>query len=191
MCWGRNVFSATSRNFAAPSFVNPGFWSVMGFDDVGWRVALVHQVARPPTNADGVRAALIGDAGVVEPGKKVPVVGLRRRGQADYRGEPASATSSRIPSSSYRSAPLSSTNSSYRMRNRRSSYSIHLRAIGSSGRYRNALDGVDAVGALGLGSLRGRPVRTRRRIAGFGVFATRQRHPLLGRCRLLRRRKVT
>src|SRR6202007_2589199 len=42
-----------------------------------------------------------------------------------------------------------------------------------------------------LGSFGRRPVRTRRRIAGFGVFATRQRNPLFGRRRLLRRRKVT
>jgi hypothetical protein len=83
MCWGHNVFSATSRNFAAPSIRESWILVRHGFDDVGRRVALVHQVARPPANADGVRSALIGDAGVVEPGKKVPVVGLRRRGQAD------------------------------------------------------------------------------------------------------------
>jgi hypothetical protein len=58
-------------------------------DDVGFRVTLVHQLARPLADSGGVRSALIGDAGVVERGQKIRIgarVGLRRRGQADYHG---------------------------------------------------------------------------------------------------------
>jgi hypothetical protein len=51
------------------------------FDDVGFGMTLVHQLARVLADSDGVRPALIGDAGVVEPCQKVRIrVSLRRRG---------------------------------------------------------------------------------------------------------------
>jgi hypothetical protein len=81
------------------------------FDDVGFRVTLVQQVARPSADCDCVRSALIGDPGVVGRGQKARIrvriiaarVGLRRRGRPITAAKLASTTS--IASSLYRSAP--------------------------------------------------------------------------------------
>ena len=55
------------------------------FDDVGLRVALVHQSAGSPGDGDGVRSVLIGDTGVVEGAEKGRIgtrrVSLRRGGR--------------------------------------------------------------------------------------------------------------
>ena len=61
----------------------------------------------------------------------------------------------------------------------------------AAGVARRLVWGTRWVRGQGLGSLGRRPVRTRRRIAGVGVLASGQGHPLLAGCRLLRRREVT
>ena len=58
--------------------------------DVSFRVTLVHQLARPSADCNGVRSALIGETGVAKRSQKGRIrvrVGLRRRREADCRGE--------------------------------------------------------------------------------------------------------
>jgi hypothetical protein len=50
------------------------------FNDVSFRVTLVHQLACPSADCDGVRTILIGDAGIVERDQKARIrvrVGVR------------------------------------------------------------------------------------------------------------------
>jgi hypothetical protein len=68
----------------------PGILLRHAFDDVSFRVTLVHQLARLSADCNGVRSALIGDPGVGKRSQKGRIrvrVGLRRRGQADCRVE--------------------------------------------------------------------------------------------------------
>jgi hypothetical protein len=58
------------------------------FNDIGFRVSLVHQLTRVLADSDGVRSVFVSDARAVKRGQKVPIrVGLGRRGQADRRTE--------------------------------------------------------------------------------------------------------
>jgi hypothetical protein len=60
-------------------------------DDVGLRVALIHQLARSSADDDGVSCVVVGDTGVVERRYKGRIgpgwISLRRRGKADHGGD--------------------------------------------------------------------------------------------------------
>jgi len=60
-------------------------------DDVGLRVALIHQVARSSADGDGISCVVVGDTGVVEGRDKRRIgpgwISLRRRGKANDSGD--------------------------------------------------------------------------------------------------------